>query len=269
MTDAKRSALTSLAVAAAICLLCIPVAVSAGTHAEYLPYRAGETELEGYLVYDNSIEGPRPAVLIVHEWWGRDSHVRQRADRLAKLGYIAFAVDMYGVGKLTDSVEQAAEWSSAVKGNPDVAIQRFKAAMAALKANADVDPNRIAAIGYCFGGTICLEMARAGVELGGVVSFHAGLKSMIPEEKRNISSRVLVCTGANDPHVPLEEVVAFEDEMRRTDADWQVMCFGGAQHSFTNPEADKHNITGVAYSKKADERSWEALKIFLLELFGE
>lgn len=269
MNEVRTLSVVLSAIVMLLCMSSIPAIASGSIHSEYVEYRAGDTVLEGYLAYDNTLEGARPAVMIVHEWWGLGMHPKRSAERLAKLGYVAFAIDMYGVGKLTDSVAQAAEWSGALKNDPALAIKRFEAAMVALMANAVVDSTRIAAIGYCFGGTICLEMARAGVELAGIVSFHGGLDSVLPEEKRNINAKILVCTGADDPYAPPDQVIAFEDEMRRAGADWQVISYGGAVHSFTNRDADKHGIPGVAYNEKADRRSWEAMMTFFHELFNK
>jgi len=269
MTEVRTLSIVLSAIVLLLCMSSVPATASGSIHSEFVEYRVGETVLEGYLAYDNTLEGALPAVMIVHEWWGLGMHAKRSAERIAKLGYVAFAVDMYGVGKLTNSVAQAAEWSGAMKNDPASAIKRFEAAMVALKAKANVDSTRIAAIGYCFGGTICLEMARAGVELVGVVGFHCILESMLPEEKRDISAKVLVCTGADDSHVPPDQVIAFEDEMRRAGADWQVISYGGAVHSFTNRDADKHGIPGVAYNRQANQRSWEAMLTFFRELFGE
>jgi dienelactone hydrolase len=252
-----------------VAVLSFPTAASGSVHTEFVEYMAGSTPLQGYIAYDDSNDQPRPGVIIVHEWWGLGERQRQVAERIAQLGYVGFAIDMYGKGKLTDSIAQAAEWSGEMKNNPSLAIERFQAALDLFKANPLVDTSRIAAIGYCFGGTVCLEMARAGLDLDGVVSFHGGLESVIPDEKKNIKARILVLTGGDDPNVPPEQVIAFEDEMRKAGADWEVNSYGGAVHSFTNPDADSHGIPGVKYNAKADKRSWEAMKSFFAELFAK
>ncbi|NLH99203.1 MAG: dienelactone hydrolase family protein [Chthonomonadales bacterium] len=237
---------------------------SAAVKSETAVYKAGELEFRGYVAYDDARTGKRPVVLIVHEWWGLGEHVRKVADRLAQAGYVGFAVDMYGEGKLTKDPQEAARWAGAVRGNPSVAEERFRAALNHIRKHPLADTSRMAAIGYCFGGTVCLEMARLGVDLGGVVSFHGGLASQVPMERRKLTARVLVLHGADDPSVPAEQVKAFEDEMRAARADWQLVAYGNAVHSFTNPEA---NSPTARYDAKADRRSWEAMTAFLRELF--
>ena len=239
-------------------------------HAESVEYKDRATVLEGYLAYDDAVKGRRPGVIIVHEWWGLGEHPKESAERLAELGYVAFALDMYGKGKLTDSAEQAAKWSGVFRRDPELARSKFEAALEVLRGHDRTDPARVAAIGYCFGGTICLEMARMGLDLDGVVSFHGGLKSGLTKAQREpIKARVLVCHGADDSFVPPEQVMAFEQEMREAGVDWQLIAYGGAVHSFTNPAADKHGIDGVKYNAKADRRSWEAMKLFLKEIFDK
>lgn len=256
---------------------------------EAVEYKDGDTVLEGYLAYDDAVEGKRPGVLIVHEWWGLGAFQKETAQRLAELGYVAFALDMYGKGKLTDDPTQAGKWAGAFRRDPELTQRRFAAGLRVLREHARTDPERIAAIGYCFGGGVCLDMARMGVDLVGVVSFHGNLGSNVPERLRKpITAKILVCTGADDPNAPPATVAAFEDEMRasaaagglhdeasgfvqaaRSAADWQVISYGGAVHSFTNPDADRHGIKGVAYNERAARRSWEAMKQFLAEVFGE
>lgn len=238
----------------------------AALHTETVEYQADEVVLKGYLAYNDSVDGQRPGVLVVHEWTGLGEHPKNSARKLAELGYIALAVDMYGGGKVTEDTKEAAALSSHVKKDPDLARARFTAALDFLKNHRLCDPDRIAAIGYCFGGTVVLEMARSGLDLDGVVSFHGGLKSAIPEDARNIKAKILVCHGADDPHVPPEEVAAFQEEMRRAGADWQFIAYGGAVHSFTNPAA---NSESARYNADAAGRSWETMKIFFREIFRE
>jgi dienelactone hydrolase len=234
---------------------------------EVVDYTDGDTVLEGYLAYDVSFEGKRPGVIVVHEWWGLTQHPKERAKQLAELGYVAFALDMYGKDRVTDAPKQAAQWSGQFRTDPALAQRRFQAGWDALISRPQVDAKRVAAIGFCFGGTICLEMARLGLDLDGVVSFHGGLASSVPEDKKNIRASILVCHGADDPHVPLSEVEAFVKEMRAAKADWQLNMYGGAVHSFTNPEADKHGMEGVAYNEEAARRSWAAMQLFFDEIF--
>jgi len=233
---------------------------------ETVTYQEGDTQLEGYLAYDATASEKRPCVLIVHEWWGLGEHPKKSAERLAAAGYVGFALDMYGAGKLTEDPQQAGEMSGQFKQDPALASRRFDAAHALMRQHEKVDAERIAGIGYCFGGTIVLEMARLGKELSGVVSFHGGLSSNIPEAERDISCPILVCHGADDPHAGWEEVTAFKDEMQAAKADWQLNAYGDAVHSFTNPAA---NRPGAMYNKQAAERSWEAMLAFLTEVFSE
>jgi dienelactone hydrolase len=235
---------------------------------ESITYQDGDTTLEGYLAYDDAIQGKRPGVLIVHEWWGLTEYPKQRATMLAKLGYVAFALDMYGKGKVTDDPKLASQWSGQFYQHPDLTKRRFAAGLDVLAKHPMTDPSHIAAIGYCFGGGICLEAARMGFDLDGVVSFHGSLASNLPAGmRRPIKAAILVCHGGDDPHVPFEQVDAFVKEMHAAHANWQVNIYGGAMHSFTNPAADTHGIEGVRYNAQADHRSWQAMQAFFDEIF--
>jgi dienelactone hydrolase len=260
-----RSLLAMKHLLASAFLLIATLAHASDVKVETVEYRDGETVLQGYLAYDPGQQGQRPGVLVVHEWWGLGEHAKNSARKLAEMGYVGFALDMYGKGKLTTDPAEAGKWAAEFKSNPALAQPRFGAAYDLLKKHPQVDPTKIAAIGYCFGGTIVLEMARAGVDLDGVVSFHGGLKSVLPATARNLQAKVLVCHGAIDPHVPDEEVLAFKEEMTAAKADWQFIAYGNAVHSFTNPEA-KGDTT--RYEEKAARRSWEAMSDFLREIFA-
>jgi dienelactone hydrolase len=254
-------------------LLCIgTVPGRAALKTEEIAYKQGDTVLKGHLAYDDAAVDKRPGVLVVHEWWGLNDYAKGRANQLVGLGYVALALDMYGDGKNTTDPKEAAALSAAVSKKPEVARARFLAALEVLRRNTLVDPARVAAIGYCFGGTTVLEMARSGAPLAGVVSFHGGLAPWAPpgppETPRTIKARVLVCHGGDDPLVPPKDVEAFQDEMRRAKADWQLNIYGGARHSFTNPGADKVGMDALAYSESADRRSWAAMKSFLAEAFS-
>ncbi|HEY5995555.1 MAG TPA: dienelactone hydrolase family protein, partial [Candidatus Deferrimicrobiaceae bacterium] len=223
--------------------------------------------LEGYLAWNKAVKGKRPAVLVVHEWWGRNAYVERRARQLAELGYVAFAVDMYGKGIVTEDAKRAGELSGQFKNDPALGRARIAKALEVLKGVPLADANRIAAIGYCFGGTTVLELARSGAPVLGVVSFHGGLQTANPDDAKNIKGRVLALAGGDDPFVPPAQRAAFEDEMRKAGVDWQLHVYGGAQHSFTNPEVDRYKLPGAVYDRKADHRSWEAMRQFLAELF--
>jgi len=233
-------------------------------------YSAQGTALKGYLAYDDGQEGRRPGVLVVHEWWGLNDYARKRADMLAELGYVALAVDMYGDGKQATHPEDAQKFSSEVMKNFDAAKARFTAAMDFLKKQPQVGPARIAAIGYCFGGGVVLNMARQGVDLKGVASFHGALAAVKPAQPGMVKAKILVLTGADDKFVPPAQVEAFKQEMKSAGADLRVISYPGAIHSFTNPEADvlgkKFNMP-LAYNADADRKSWEEMKTFLSGVF--
>ncbi len=232
---------------------------------EVVEYRHGDVVLEGYVAYDASEKGKLPGVLVVHEWMGHNPYVRMRAEKLAREGYVAFALDMYGKGVRAKDAKEAAALAGAYKGDRKLMRARAAAGLDVLARHPKVDPSRLAAIGYCFGGTTVLELARGGALLRGVVSFHGGLDTPSPEDARNIRGKVLVLHGADDPFVKPAEVAAFQDEMRKAGVDWQFVAYGGAVHSFTNPDAGNDNSKGAAYNGKADRRSWEAMEDFLEE----
>jgi dienelactone hydrolase len=230
-------------------------------------YRQGNTNLEGLMVYDNSVQTPRPGIVVFPEWWGLTDYPKHRAEQLAQLGYVAFAADMYGDGKTTDSAAEAGQWDKAVMDDTDLLRARAQAALDVLSKDPHVDTSHIAAIGYCFGGTVALELARSGAPLIGVVCFHGGLATNRPDDAKNIKGKIMVCTGGDDAFIPPAQVVAFEQEMRQAKVNWQVLVYGGAHHAFTNPEADSHHIPNIAYNADADRRSWEAMKGFFSEIF--
>ncbi len=234
---------------------------------ERIEYRHGDTQLAGYLAYDDSYSGRRAGVLVVHEWWGLNDYAKRRAERLASLGYVAFAIDMYGNGKTTTDAKKAGEWATVFRKDRTLARMRAQAGLDVLKSRPEVDPGRIAAIGYCFGGTMALELARSGAGLRGVVSFHGGLSTPNPADARNIKGKVLVLHGADDTFESPAEIAAFQEEMRNTGVDWQMVYYGGAVHAFTNPDAGKAGIKGVAYNEAADRRSWQTMRDFFDEIF--
>ena len=245
-------------------------ATDAAVITKEIDYQADDTTLKGYLAYDDTIKGQRPGVLVVHEWWGLNDYVRKRARMLAKLGYTAFALDMYGDGKQAQHPDDAKKFSSEVRKNLPMEKARFTAALDVLRRNNSVDPQRIAAIGYCFGGGVALEMARRGVDLAGVASFHGMLATATPARKGDVKAKILVMTGADDPFVPAEQVAQFKQEMDAAHAEYQVIAYPGAKHGFTNPGADnygqKFNLP-LAYNKAADQASWQELEGFLQQIF--
>jgi dienelactone hydrolase len=230
-------------------------------------YREGNTVLEGLSVYDDSVAGKRPGVLVVHQWKGLGEYEKKRAEMLAGLGYNVFAADIYGKGVRHQDAKDAAAEAGKYKEDRALLRARVQSALGVLKQDKLTDSRRIAAIGYCFGGTTVLELARSGAELSGVVSFHGGLNTPMPEDAKNIKAKVLALHGADDPFVPPKEVTDFENEMRKAGVDWQLIAYGGAVHSFTDWNAGADNSKGAAYNERADHRSWEAMKQFFGELF--
>jgi dienelactone hydrolase len=233
-----------------------------------LDYTADGKARAGYIAYDAARPGRRPAVLVLHEGAGLGEHVRERARRLAGLGYVAFAPDLFG-GPF-ESREQGIAVITGMTADPSGLRRHADEALALLKARPEVDPARIAAIGFCFGGWAALEIARGGEGVGGadlacVVSFHGGLRAAQPAAQGAIKGPILVCTGADDPHVPADQRAAFEAEMTAAGADWRINLYGGAQHGFTDAAVDPVKWPGAAYHASADERSWRAM----LDLFDE
>lgn len=233
-------------------------------------YEHDGVTLEGFHVYDDAVEGKRPAVLVIHQWTGLSDYEKQRSRMLAEMGYNVFAADIYGKG-VRPVPPGAGKEAGKYKGDRKLYRGRMDAALAVLKKDERTATGKVAAIGYCFGGTGVLELARSGADLAGVVSFHGGLDAAegMAAEKGGVKAKVLVCHGADDPHVPAAQVQDFEQEMRGAGADWQLAAYGGAVHSFTQKMAGNDPSKGSAYNEKADKRSWEAMKTFFAEIFGE
>lgn len=239
----------------------------AAIRTETIEYKQGDAVLEGYLAYDDSLKGPRPGVLVVHQWKGLGSYEKKRAEMLAHLGYVAFAADIYGKGIRPKDNEEAAVQAGKYKRDRQLLRARVNAGLEVLRQQKMTDPKRIAVIGYCFGGTAVIELARSGADIAGVVSFHGGLDSPNPEDGKNIRCKVLALHGADDPFESPKDLAAFEDEMRNAHVDWQLIKYGGAVHSFTDWNAGHDNSKGAAYNEKADKRSWEHMKLFFAEIF--
>ena len=241
--------------------------VRAAIHTETVEYKQGDVTLEGFVAYDDAVKGPRPGVLVVHQWMGLTDYEKHRAEMLAQLGYVAFCADIYGKGIRPQTTAEAGAQAGKYKGDRQLLRARVNAGLTTLRRLPQVDSKRVAAIGYCFGGTTVIELARSGADVAGIVSFHGGLDSPTPAEGKNIKGKVLVCHGADDPFTKPEDLAAFENEMRDSKVDWQLIKYGGAVHSFTQPMAGNDNSKGAAYNEKADKRSWEAMKQFLAEIF--
>ena len=244
-------------------------------------YKDGETVLTGYLAYDPDVLPPiiagklekkhmAPAVLIVHQWMGLTDYEKGRANQLAELGYVVFALDIYGVENRPKDRGEAGAQAGKYKNDRKLFRKRLKLGLDQLFISGMpvVDPNRVAAIGYCFGGTGVLELARSGAQVAGVVSFHGGLDAPTPEDAKNIKAKVLVCHGADDPFVPREAIDAMTKSFNDAKVDWQMIAYSGAVHAFTQPMAGTDNSKGAAYNEKADKRSWTHMRAFFDEVVG-
>jgi dienelactone hydrolase len=244
-------------------LLALPAHAALKT--KTVEYKDGDVVLEGYAAWDDAHKGPRPAVLVFHEWWGHGPYVRKRADMLAQMGYVAFAVDMYGKGVKAKNHEEAGKLAGTQFADRAMMRRRATAGLEAMKKLPGVDAGRIAAIGYCFGGAAVLELARMGTDIRGVASFHGALATPQPATVKP-KAKILVLHGADDGNTsPM--VAGFMDEMKSVGADWELDIYGGAVHSFTVAEAGNDNSKGIAYNAEADARSWARLKTFLDEIF--
>jgi dienelactone hydrolase len=245
----------------------LPTAAGAAIQTETVEYKDGETILKGHLVYDDSLEGKRPGVIVVHEWWGLNDYAKKRTEMLAELGYVAFAVDMYGDDKVTSHAPDAKGWMQQITSNVDAWRARAQAGLDVLKSSERVDVDKLAAIGYCFGGATVMQMAYAGADLDAVVSFHGSLPPA--PEGAEIEASILAAHGSADSFVPLETVDAFEQSLNAADADWQLVVYGGARHGFTNPGAGDYGMDNLEYDAEADQRSWALMQGFLDEALAD
>jgi len=252
-------------------LVAVAVFARAEIKGEEVTYSSNGVTMKGFLAYDDARHGKRPGILVVHEWWGHNEYARKRARMLAELGYTALAVDMYGDGKTASHPDDASAFAGELFKNLPVARARFLAAMELLKQHETVDAQNIGAIGYCFGGGIVLAMARMGVDLKGVVSFHGSLATQQPAKPGEVKAKILVCNGAADPFVSKDDIEAIKKEMKEAGVDFSFKNYPGAKHSFTNPDADangkKFNLP-LAYNKKADQASWNDMKAFFKKCFA-
>lgn len=237
---------------------------------ETLNYEADGLSMISHLYISDERSGPRPGVLVFPEAFGLGEHAKSRAERLAETGYVALACDLHGEGRIYNDLKEVMALIEPLRSDPLRTRSRAVPALDALKVRGEVDSSRVAAIGFCFGGTMALELARSGAEVAGVVGFHSGLATARPEDAKNIRGKVLVCIGADDPGIPADQRAAFEKEMREGGVDWQMNLYGGVVHSFTNPEADKRGMPERArYDAKADARSWAEMGTFFDEIFRQ
>ncbi len=243
-------------------------AAQAAVKSKVVTYEYDGVPLKGYLAWDDSFSGKRPGVLVVHEWWGLNDYARKRADELAKLGYVAFACDMYGGGKTTEHPKEAGAFAGEVRKNLKTWQGRALAGLKVLQGNEHVDGQKLAAIGYCFGGSTALELAYAGAPLKAVATFHAALPVPTPEQAKAIKARILVCHGADDAFIPPETIQKFKAALDAAKVDYKFESYPGAVHSFTVPTADKVGMKGMAYNAAADRQSWEAMQALFRETIG-
>jgi len=226
-----------------------------------IDYRCNEANLHGYLAMDENAAGPRPGVLVFHEGLGLGEFAMERARRLAGLGYVALAADMFGDRRQASNLQEVATLIGGLRAEPDKLRARGRAARETLAALPQVDAGRLAAIGFCFGGSVVLELAREGANLKAVVSFHGVLTTKLPAQPGQVKASVLVCTGVDDPLAPPDQVAAFENEMRTGAVkDWQIIAYGNTLHGFTNPAADGSMMRTALYNEQADRRSWASMK---------
>jgi dienelactone hydrolase len=259
-------------VLAALMLLSLAAGVQATVQTEEVSYTLDGTEFTGFIAWDDDIRGKRPGILVVHEWWGHNEFARNQAEKLAKAGYTAMAVDMYGGGKLAEHPDNAKAFMQEATSSFDKTRTRFNTARDILESHRTVNKKQIAAQGYCFGGAVVLNMARSGADLAGVVSFHGSLGAAVTPEPGDIQARVQVYTGGADVMVPAEQVAGFVKEMQNAEADLTLVSFPGVRHSFMNPGADKFAKTfdmPVGHDKAAAERAWQGAMAFYKDIFGK
>ncbi|HUG90689.1 MAG TPA: dienelactone hydrolase family protein [Planctomycetaceae bacterium] len=242
--------------------------VQAAVQTKTVDYEHDGATLQGFFAWDDAVEGKRPGVLVVHEWWGLDRYARSRAEQLAKLGYVAFALDMYGKGKLAEHPQDAMRMAGEVRANQETWRKRALAGLEVLKGHELVDGKRLAAIGYCFGGSTVLQLAYAGADLDAGITFHAALPAPGEEDAKNIRARLLICHGAEDSFIPEEAAQKFRAALDQAGADYEMIYYAGARHSFTVPDADARGLEGIKYDEDADLRSWRQMQITLREAFG-
>jgi dienelactone hydrolase len=253
---------------ALIALAIMNTSAEAAIHTEDVEYKSGDTVLEGFLAYDDANSKPRPGVLLIHDWMGVGDYAKSRARQLAELGYVAFAADIYGKGVRPSGPKEASALAAKYKDDRALYRERLKAGLDRLASEKLVAPGQVAVIGYCFGGTGALELARSGAALKGVVTFHGGLSNPTPDDAKNIHCPVLVLHGADDPLVNADEVAAFKSEMDKAKAKYEFIAYPGAVHSFTRPDAGNDNSKGFAYNEEADKKSWAEMKRFFGQIFG-
>ncbi|MCE9564647.1 MAG: dienelactone hydrolase family protein [Planctomycetes bacterium] len=256
-------------IAAAAVVFLIAGTAPAAVVTKVVDYEFDGTKLKGYLAYDDALKGKLPGVLVVHEWWGLNDYARERCKKLAELGYVAFAVDMYGDGKTVDHPDDARKMATTVRENIKTWRGRAEAGLKQLTSQPNVDASKIAAIGYCFGGSTCLQLAYAGADLKAVATFHAALPTPTADEAKAIKPKMYIAHGADDAFIPAKAIMAFKEALDAAKVKYTFEAFPGVVHSFTVPEADKANIKGMKYDKAADEKSWKEMQSLFKETLGK
>jgi dienelactone hydrolase len=256
------------AIASVILFACTQAAL-AEVQTQAIEYMDEDVPLTGHLYWDDAIEGQRPGILVIHEWWGLNDYAKKRARMLAELGYVAFAADMYGNDQVTDQPDQARDWMQEVTADVELWVQRAELGLAQLTASELVEPTKTAAIGYCFGGGTVMHMAYANADVRGVASFHGSLPAAPEEVKGKIGPEILVLHGQADSFVAPEVVTNFQNKLEEAGANWEMDIYGGARHGFTNPDASDYGIENLQYDPQADARSWARMQAFFDELFAD
>lgn len=244
-------------------------AVQAAVQTRAVDYQDGDTRLRGHLYWDDEIDGKRPGVLVVHEWWGLNDYAKERARTLAELGFVAFAADMYGDQRVTEHAQEAAGWMKQITANIEAWQRRALLGLEQLRADPAVDGQRLAAVGYCFGGATVMQLAYAGADLDGVVSFHGSLPPATPEQAARVKAKVLAAHGAADAFVPADRIAKFQQALSEAGVSWEMDIYGGVRHAFTNPNADSHGMDNLKYDPVADRRSWARMQDFFVEIFSD
>ncbi len=247
----------------------LAASAEAAVQTKTVSYKHGDLECKGFLAWDDAVSGKRPGVLVVHEWWGLDEYARSRAQQLAKLGYLAFACDMYGDGKIAEHPDGARKMASIVRMNVETWRKRAQVSLEVLKAHPQCDNGKLAAIGYCFGGSTALQLAYTGADLKAVATFHAALPAPTADEAKSLKARVLVCHGGADSFIPEAAIKAFHEPLDKARVKHEFVSYPGVVHSFTVPGADARNLPGMKYDKMADEDSWRRMTKLFAEQFGK
>lgn len=253
----------------ALLLTSLLPSASAEVVSETIEYRDGNTLLTGHLYFDDSIQGRRPGVLVIHEWWGLNDYAKKRAEMLADMGYVAFAADMYGDNRVTTHARDAKGWMTQITSNVDAWQQRARLGLEVLKKHRLTRADDTAAIGYCFGGATVMQLAYSGSDVDGVVSFHGSLPVASEAQAKAVKTRVMVAHGYADSFIPKERVADFKSALDAAGVDWQFNTYSGARHGFTNPDAGTYGNDGLAYDANADRRSWQQMSSFLAEVFAD